>query len=361
MRELIEQELRGTSVFKDQSKLAFEYVPENLPGRDGEMRQLAQAFRGLLAARTPANVTITGPVGSGKTALSKRFCMEFSRAAKERNVALEWVDVNCRRRPTEGAALLKILQHFDARFPDRGFSTAEMLENLRAHLARRNAHLIVVLDEADVLVKRGGGDLIYHLTRFNEDTTGGTVSLILAGLADPRKLLDEAAASSLKIALSLEFGRYNQAQLHDITRQRVELAFHSGTVPEELEVLIADIASEYGNARFAIELLEKAGIAADGEGLPRLSAEHVRAAKAETHSVVTESKLRELDRHKQLVLLGVARSLRRGDAFVTTGDAEERYKVACEEHGEPPRAHTQYWTYIKDLESVGLIGARKSG
>lgn len=362
MRDVIEEELLGPSVFKDQAKLSFDYVPEDLPHRRDEMRGLAQAFRGLVTSRAPVNVTVTGPVGSGKTALSKRFCTDFRRIAQERGVSIEWTDVNCRRRSSESAALLKVLQHFNPHFPDRGFSTAEMLENLRLQLEKRACHFIVVLDEADVLVKRAGSDIIYHLTRFNEDTQANySVSLILAGLQDPRKHLDDAAASSLKIPLALELARYGQEQLKDIVHQRVELALHPGTLGEEMEELISDIASEMGNARFAIELLEKAGIAADGEGVNRITAEHIRAAKAETHSVVTESKLRELERHQQLVLLGVARSLKKGDAFITTGDAEDRYRLACEEKGEMPRAHTQFWTYIKELEAAGLVSARRSG
>ncbi|HVL88241.1 MAG TPA: AAA family ATPase [Candidatus Thermoplasmatota archaeon] len=363
MRDLIEQELHGPSVFKDQSKLSFDYVPDELPGREEEAGQLAQAFRGLLSARVPVNVTITGPVGVGKTALSKRFCMEFHRAAEKRGTRVEWTEVNGRKKPSASAALLKILQHFEPRFPDRGFSVSEMLDNLRAQLARREAHLIVVLDEADFFVKRAGSELIYDLTRFNEDGSGGTVSLLLTGQQHPRAALDEASASTLKIAAEIALARYGAEPLSRIVRQRVGLAFHPSTVPDDLPELLGEIAAEFGqgSARYAIELLEKAGIVADGEGRSRLNAEDVRVAKAETYGVVSEAKLRDLDRHRQLALLAVARALKRGDAFVTTGEAEKRYALACEEHGEAPRAHTQYWNYLKDLEAAGLLTARRSG
>ena len=92
-----------------------------------------------------------------------------------------------------------------------------------------------------------------------------------------------------------------------------------------------------------------------------MTAEHVRAAKADVEAVVTDHKLRELDRHKRLALLGIARALRGGDAYVVTGRAEENYQVACEEHGEEPRGHTQFWTYLKDLQAAGLIDAKRSG
>ena len=44
-----------------------------------------------------------------------------------------------------------------------------MLEVLRRQLQRREAHLLLVLDEADALLKKSGSNLIYSLTRFSDD------------------------------------------------------------------------------------------------------------------------------------------------------------------------------------------------
>jgi len=45
--------------------------------------------------------------------------------------------------------LIGVLNHFDKRFPDRGFSVQEMLQILYRQLDRREAQLIIVLDEAE--------------------------------------------------------------------------------------------------------------------------------------------------------------------------------------------------------------------
>ena len=363
MRDLIRDELRGPSVFKDESKLSFDYVPENLPGRTEEMRSLARTFRPILSKSGGQNLLITGPVGTGKTALSKRFCMGFVSVAKESGINVEWEEVNCRRRPTEAAALLRILQHFDERFPDRGFSNTEMLEILKKHLQRRQAHLIVILDEVDILLKKSGSDLIYNLTRFNEEAHRAEygVSIIMVSQVDARTLLDEAAASTFKRTNVLTLERYGAEQLKDIVHQRVELAFQPRTFPEECEDLVAEVAGEYGDARFAIELLQKSGTLADDERQPAVVAEHVRAAAAEVHPFVTEAKLKELDLHKRLTLLAIARSLKKGGAYAITGEVESVYAVICEENGERPRAHTQFWTYLKELEGLGFIDTKRSG
>ncbi|MCA1814508.1 MAG: AAA family ATPase [Halobacteriales archaeon] len=362
MRDLVEEELRGPSVIRDAAKLAFDYVPDELPGREAEERQLVQLFKGLLSGATSQHVHLTGPVGAGKTALAKRFCKDFAEAAKKRDVSVQWVHINGRKRTSASAVLIGVLAELYGDFPDRGFSVDEMLKSLHKKLEPQGTRLLLILDEVDVLLKRSGSDLVYLLTRFNEEANLAQhgVSLILISQGDVRPYLDDASASTLKLTHHLPLKAYDQPGMQAIAHQRVELAFHPGTVPEEVEELVADIAAESGSARRVIELLEGAGLAADGERSRRVSAEHVRAAKADVESVVTEQQLRALDLHRKLALVGIARALR-DTAYVVTGDAERAYHIACEERGEEPRGHTQFWTYLKDLEGSGLIDAKRSG
>jgi len=363
VQDILEEELRGPTVLKDPKPLGFDYLPADLPGREEQLRALAQLFRPLLQGAVANHAILTGPVGVGKTALARRFCEDFVRVAGKQGVSAAYAQVNCRRRPSTTAALTHILGSLHGRFPDRGFSVVEMLESLHRKLETSETRLLVILDEADVLLRRSGPELIYLLTRFNEEErrVAHGVSLLLVSQEDVRALLDEASASTLKLTHHVALPRYDQPTLQAIAHQRVELAFHPGCVAEEVEELVADIAAEKGSARLAIEVLEGAARAADAERSREVTAEHVRAAKAEVESVVTLQKLQELDLHRSLALLGIARALRGGAAFVITGDAERNYQAACEEAGEEPRGHTQYWTYLKSLEASGLLDTKRSG
>lgn len=355
-------ETAGKSVFKDQRALSFDYVPPKLVHRDVQMKKLIMLYKPVVESNISQHVVLTGSVGTGKTATAKRFCMDMKGYAEKKEKAIDWVLVNCRQRNSESSVVLHIVNHFQPNFPDRGFSITEMLRILRKDLEKRKLHLLIVLDEADVLLKKAGSDIIYKLTRFGEEKVEGRelVSLMLISQKNVYDMLDPASASTFKRTNVLGFDKYTTEELRDIVAQRSQLALKDDAIDPDSIDLIAEASSEFGDARFAIEILEKAGMLADEEGLREITVEQVRAAKAEAYSSVTESKLVGLDEHQKLALLGIARASR-GKAYITTGDAESAYKIACEEYGQKPRAHTAFWGLMKDLDMLGVVSAKKSG
>ncbi len=196
---IIEDELSSTSVFKDHRPLDFDYVPADLPHRTDQLRRLAQLFKPLLSG-IPQNAVIRGPVGTGKTAMAKFFSHSLSSVARQQGRHVEYVHINCRQRSTDSLVLIAILTHFDPRFPDRGFSVQEMLQILRTNLQRRDAQLLLILDEVDALLKKSGPNLIYSLTRFSDEAQKPTspVSLILVSQHDVLDKLDEATLSTFR-------------------------------------------------------------------------------------------------------------------------------------------------------------------
>jgi cell division control protein 6 len=363
MGSIIEDELFSSSIIKDLHALDFDYVPGELPHRTEQLKKLASMFKPVFV-NIAQNVLIQGSVGTGKTAMTKYFCQSLVQIARKQGKVLEYVHINCRKRSTDAMVLLGILTHFDARFPDRGFSVQEMLQILRNHLQRKESQLLLVLDEVDALLRKGKSNLIYDLTRFNDETTktGNPVSVIMISQKDVFTDLDEAALSTFKRSNTIILEKYTRDQLFDIIQQRVRLAFHTNTVRGESIELIADIASEYGDARFSIELLWKAGMYADEKHVKQVVPEHVRAAKAETYSIVTETKLKNLGKHQLLALLSIAKRLQKEDtAYANTGDVEKTYAITCEEYAEDVRGHTIFLDYLKEIELAGFIRVKPSG
>ena len=354
----------GHSVFKDESKLDINYIPRRLPHREKEHRLLMEFFRFILSCpeKMAQRVIITGEVGTGKTALAQRFGADITREANKRGVNFRYVHVNCRE--CRGKLFL-ILQHavsvFRPNFPKRGYSAEEALETLMQSLDEENTYMVLALDEFDSLIEQEGSEAVYKLTRLQEMRPGKPqrVSLIsiIRDLKSTEKL-DASAKSTLQRNV-IRLDRYGASQLMDILNDRVALAFEPSTVPEDVVDLVAELAvSESGNARFAIELLWRAGKYADAEDLGVVAAECVRQAVSSIIPTIQRSELSSLGLHEKLFLLGAARVFKNSEkTYATLSEIEEGYAVVCEEYGEQPNSHTQLWKYVQLFSALGILSA----
>ncbi|OKY77212.1 MAG: Cdc6-related protein AAA superfamily ATPase [Candidatus Methanohalarchaeum thermophilum] len=362
MDDIIKEELNRPTIFKNEDALSFNFVPKELPEREEELRELIRVFRNVLeeGVGRKQSALISGKVGTGKTVLAKKFGKMVSERDK-----FDYVHVNCRRNDSETKALFKALREYDKDFPKRGYSAEEMIKSLFSMLKIRGKYLFLTLDEVDFLINKNGSELIYTLSRLSEDEESrfeDRISVIYISRSPSfRKKLDESTKSTLRNNL-INLNDYNRSELISILEQRVELAFKSGTVSDNSVDLIADIASNWGNARFAIELLWKAGKKTDSEEINKLVPEHVRWAKAETHPEIRREVFEDLDKHHLIVLLSISKLLLGNEkAYVTTGEVKNNYKLTCETYNKEPRGHTQFWHYIRKLSKSGIIDTSVSG
>ena len=370
MYDIIREELEGPSIFRDESKLFPDYVPERLPHREEHLRRLARLFRVLIdrPGAVSQKVILTGHVGTGKTAVSKRFGADFERYARERGVNLRYVHINCHRDRTLFLVVQRLAEAVSTGIPSRGLSPQEMINVLKQVLEDRDMYLLVALDEADFLIRTSGGDVLYDLIRISEEEIERRPRLsyiIIMRDLSILEMLDESITSSLMHNI-IKFEPYTSGQIFDIVKDRAREAFYPGVVDDEVLKLIADItgadASGSGDARYALELLWRAGKYAEQEGARRVTTDHVRRAKRDTHPALRMDVIEELSKHERLLLLAIARSLKKTEkASVPLGVVEKEYHVVCEEWNERPRKHTQVWEYVRNLKHLGIITARVSG
>ncbi len=339
-------------LIKDPAPLSFDYLPPALPHRERELNALRALFRKVLEGGAQ-NAILQGRVGTGKTASARLFAEELRKEMAERHRNLIYVHVNCRARSSSHSVLTQIIRSFDDRFIGRGFSEDEMLNTIDTKLM--DSHLLLVLDELDYLLQRSSSEIIYKLTRFSE-YTGREQNISVIGISqrDVLLLMDSASRSTFKRSNIIKYPAYSASELEDIIEQRVELAFYQGTVRDDAISLIARHSAGEGDARQAIELLEKAGLIAEAERSEYVGPEHVRMALSEVGTPIDEDVLESLGKHELLTLMAILRLLRnRGECSM--GEAEEEYRAICEEFGEKPRGHTQFWKYINSLAKEGLI------
>ncbi|MEM2912137.1 MAG: ORC1-type DNA replication protein [Candidatus Bathyarchaeia archaeon] len=350
------------SVFRDETKLDINYVPHRLLHREKEMRLLAEFFS--FTVQTPGKmaqrVLLVGDVGTGKTALAQRFGGNITEEARQRGINLRYIHVNCRQ---YRGSLFLILYHavsfFYPNFPKRGFSAEELLQILLQVLDEQNVYVILTLDEFESLIEREGSEAVYKFTRLQEARLDKLQRISLICVLKNLKTIESLDASTRSTLQSnvIHLERYTQEQLADIISDRVQLAFKPFTVPEDTINLIAELAhSEGGNARFAIELLWRAGKYADAENFGAVIPDCVRKAVSSIYAVARKSDLAGLSLHEKLFLLAIARFFKENDrAYASLAEVEQAYAILCEEFGVQPYTHTQLWKYLQTLSALGII------
>ena len=355
-----------SSVFKDESKLDINYVPSHLPHRDKQLNLLNQFFR--FTVENPGKMTqrvlVTGRIGTGKTVLTQHFGQNIMKEAQKRGINLYYVHVNCR----ECKGLFMVLQYvmlkFSPNFPKRGYSAQELLQALMQILDEKKAYVILTLDELDALIQAEGSDALYSLTRVQEDHAKTVQRISLIGILRETTLLnklDSSTRSTLQNNI-IQMDDYSKTQLLDILNDRVATAFYDNAIyPETLDLVAESATLHGGDARYAIELLWRAGKYADTENSRLVQPEHVRKASESVYPIVRKDSISQLNLHQKLFLLGVARRFKQSDAaYLSMGEAENAYAIVCEEYGAEKRGHTQLWKYVQELSALDVIKTEHS-
>ena len=344
-------------VLVNREPFSFDWTPDNLVGRDRELSELASMFTHVENHNSSCRAVITGPVGSGKTVLTRRFGYDLlSHLEGKRKVVL--AHVNCRNHPSASQVLQRIALTLDSGHPERGLSSGEIIQSVRRNLISHNSHLLLVLDEVDLLIRRDNSDLIYKLLRIDEgQEKQGYLSLILVS-QDPMllKLFEPAIISRLGASNILKMNPYDKKGLTEIARQRADIACRNGSISEEVLQKIGVMAADSGDARLAIELLDSSIRRAESAGRGEVFIEDIEQSSARV-AAIEPSQVDLLSKDQKLIMLGLCRRLKK-EAEINTGDAEKLYKIVCEEYETKSRSYTTFWKHLKFLENQGLIETR---
>jgi cell division control protein 6 len=352
------------SVFKNESVLVPEYIPSAIPHRGDQIKTLEMYFQGVVeySERMSQNVLLSGPVGSGKTMLAKKLGAVLEKKASLYGNRVKFLHVNCRIDRSLQAVLIKALHFLGHEYPSRGFSFEELLQSFSEALTRDKIHLVVAFDEVDSLVAADSSSL-YTITRIREISPDVQIfsSLLISKTLDYLKMVDLSTLSSLQWNDVL-LDPYSTEQLYDILCSRSQDAFNEGCVDDDSLELAAEIASTYGDARYALDLMHRAGRMADLADSSRVMPDYVRSAKASLPPQFRKEELVYLGRHQRLILVAVSNLLKKSDsAYVTIGEVEKSYGSLCESMGVAPNHHTQLWNDINELSRKGIIETQISG
>ncbi|MDA4128084.1 MAG: AAA family ATPase [Thaumarchaeota archaeon] len=299
---------------------------------------------------------------SGKTMLAKKLGETLQKKAVLYGNIVKLFHVNCRIDRTLQAIFVKALNTLGHEYPSRGYSSEELLQTLLEELKGDRVHLIIAFDEVDSLVSSDPSSL-YTITRLRELSQSSQVfsSLLISKTLDYLKMVDLSTLSSIQWN-TVTLDPYSEDQLYDILESRTGDAFNDGVVGEDCLEMAAGIASTYGDARYALDLIYRAGKMADLSGSPRVSPEYVRHAKASLPPQFRKEELSYLTKHQRIILMAISNLFKNNSsAYVTIGEVEKGYNAQCETMGFNANHHTQLWNDVNELSRKGIIETQLSG
>jgi cell division control protein 6 len=354
--EVFDSFVNGAKVFKDREVLRHDYLPERLPHREDQIRQLGATVAPVLRNSRCSNIFIYGKTGTGKTAVTKYVLSHLESKAKEHGAQVKFCYINCRMTGSEYRVFASLSQSVGLSIPFTGLSVGEVFDRFRTGLDQSRMIFIIVLDEVDSLIKDRGDAFMYELTRINETLKKSKVAII--GISNDLRLkefLDPRVFSSLSEE-ELVFRPYDAGELRNILLERSKLSFQEGVLSDSaLSICSALAAAEHGDARRALDLLRVAGEVAERQGSEMVTEAHVRQAEKHIeHNRVVDA-LNNLTLHSKLVLLSVYRLNKPG---ATTGEIYDIYNGLCGELGATLLTQRRLGTLVSELDSMGLVNAK---
>ncbi|MBU0591837.1 AAA family ATPase [Candidatus Micrarchaeota archaeon] len=361
-----DQILSEKTIFRDTTVLSPHFIPKELPFREQQITEIMSAVSPALKGQKPRNLIIYGKTGTGKTCTMKRVMEDFINASKNK-ASMQYI--NCRIYNSRYRIMQKILKGYVPDMEKAGFGLPFLYEKL-IEVASDGQQLIIILDEIDMV--KDLDELVYTLTRSNDEITRGGVSMIgISNRLSFKDSLDPRSKSSLYENETI-FQPYSAQQLQKILEQRAEQGFEKDTVESSAINLAAAITSqESGDARYALKLLSKAGEIVQQEGRKKVVDDDVEAARKKVEIDLTVETVNTLPEMHQIVLYAIANLSISGskyarlegldNSFLFSGEVYEEYEKICKRLRKRARSSRWYKEYLGDLEVLGVITTTPSG
>ena len=238
-------------------------------------------------------------------------------------------------------------------------SIKQVYNILRDKLDEQNRVIIIVLDEIDKLVYKSGDDVLYHLSKINDDLKNARVSVI--GISNDllfTEFLDPRVKTRLE-GEKMVFPPYNADQLQDILNQRADLAFF-----DQVSRAGGHPAVRRPGRPGAWGRPQGAGPAADSGGDRRANGDdkvtevHVYKAKNKMELDCVTEAIRTLPTQSKLVLMCIILNEERGEGRLTTGEVYETYRGSAGSSASRVLTQRRITDLISELDMMGIIHAK---
>ena len=358
--DLLDAAESGKSIIKNRDILHFTYIPNIILHRKSEQEQVTQSLLPILKQSRPSNLLVYGKPGTGKTLVVKKVLSKIQERVEKSNFPIKLIYSNSKNETTLYGLLVSLGRQLDLKqdeLPSTGLAISEVFKRLLNKIDEGKLNAIFVIDEIDYLaqlVAKTGKDILYQLTRANEQLKQG--SLTMVGISNDltfKEKLDPRVISSLGEE-EIVFTNYNVEQIKKILEERINESFIENSVEEPALNLCAALAGgEHGDARRAIDLLRVSGELAERQQSDKVTIEHVREASLKIEENKEEASLKSYPLHEKLVIIAIMKA--NGSS---TGEIYSSYKNLCKALGKDELTQRRITQMLSEIELSGIVSGR---
>ena len=358
--DLLDAAESGKSIIKNRDILHFTYIPNIILHRKNEQELVTQSLLPILKQSRPSNLLVYGKPGTGKTLVVKKVLSKIQERVEKSNFPIKLIYSNSKNETTLYGLLVSLGRQLDLKqdeLPSTGLAISEVFKRLLNKIEEGKLNAIFVIDEIDYLaqlVAKTGKDILYQLTRANEQLQHG--SLTMVGISNDltfKEKLDPRVISSLGEE-EIVFTNYNVEQIKKILEDRINESFIENSVEEPALNLCAALAGgEHGDARRAIDLLRVSGELAERQQSDKVTIEHVREASLKIEENKEEASLKSYPLHEKLVIIAIMKA--NGSS---TGEIYSSYRNLCKALGKDELTQRRVTQMLSEIELSGIISGR---
>jgi Cdc6-like AAA superfamily ATPase len=322
-----------SSLISNPEPLDPDYTPETLQKRSDLQDKLEEAFETIGQA-----FLLTGPQGTGKTAVTTTVAREFDRAS---------CYIPCTQLDTEYKILRKIHYLLTEDDAGSGHHASELQQQIEEQLPHHQP--VIILDDIDFLLLNDDDSLLYYLSRAPGNNQ---LTLILITSNNTRKTLEleERTRSSLQ-PQQHPVKAYTEDETFQILSERAQHALKPRSLRREA---LKQLSAATQNITAGLNWLRTAAEHADDV----ITKQVLQDCKDDAYQTHAEYLLEDLSTHHRLIYQAIQQlTENRDDPVIQSGEIYSQYQGICTEKDIKSLSERRISHHLKQLELLNLIDA----